>query len=56
LIGDTAQALHWLDRAYGERNPGLILLRSSVFESLDSHPRVARILTEMKFPMLGGRR
>jgi TolB-like protein/tRNA A-37 threonylcarbamoyl transferase component Bud32 len=56
LIGDTAQALHWLDRAYGERNPGLILLRSSVFESLDSHPRVGRILTEMKFPMLGGHR
>lgn len=50
LIGDTAQAFHWLDRAYDERNPGLILLRSGSFENLHSHPRVARILTEMRFP------
>jgi hypothetical protein len=50
LVGDTAQALHWLDRAYSERNPGLILLRGSVFESLGSDPRVARILAGMKFP------
>jgi TolB-like protein/Flp pilus assembly protein TadD len=50
LVGDTAQALHWLDRAYSERNPGLILLRGSVFESLGSDPRVSRILAGMKFP------
>ena len=24
LVGDTAQTFHWLDRAYAERNPGLI--------------------------------
>jgi tetratricopeptide (TPR) repeat protein len=51
MIGDTTQAFDWLDRAYGERNPGLIFLRSeSAFESVRSHPRVARILREMKFP------
>lgn len=51
LIGDTGRAFHWLDRAYAERSPGLIYLRSHpVFENLRSHPRVARILSEMKFP------
>jgi TolB-like protein len=51
MIGDTAQALHWLDRAYGERNPGLILLGSgSAFEPLHSHPLVARIRKEMRLP------
>ena len=51
LSGDTAQALSWLERAYSERNPGLVLLRAgSAFDSLNSHPRVARILVAMKFP------
>ncbi|HEX9703990.1 MAG TPA: tetratricopeptide repeat protein, partial [Gemmatimonadales bacterium] len=51
LIGDTAQTFHWLDRAYGERNPGLIYLRlEPALDSLSSHPRVARILSKMKFP------
>ncbi len=48
-IGDTAQAFHWLERAYSERNPGLVFLRGPI-ASLDSHPRVARILREMRFP------
>ncbi len=51
VIGDTAQALDWLDRAYRERNPGLIHLRSEApFHDLLSHPRVARIVREMRFP------
>lgn len=51
LIGDTAQAFPWLERAYDERNPGLVYLRSQpALESLRSHPRVARILSGMNFP------
>ena len=51
LIGDTTQAFDWLDRAYGERNPGLIFLWfEPAFQNIRSHPRVARILREMKFP------
>jgi adenylate cyclase len=48
-IGDTAQALDWLERAYAERIPGLIYLRSEkAFAGLQTHPRFVRILTEMK--------
>ncbi|HEX6134869.1 MAG TPA: tetratricopeptide repeat protein, partial [Longimicrobiales bacterium] len=53
LAGDTAQALDWLDRAFEERNPGLILLGRGLPSSLDGmtwHPRVARIITAMKLP------
>jgi serine/threonine-protein kinase len=52
LIGDTAQAFDWLDGAYRERNPGLIYLRAEpAFEDLLAHPRVARILRDLKFPV-----
>jgi adenylate cyclase len=52
MIGDTAQTVHWLERAYDKRNPGLTYLRgySATIEKLRSHPRVARILREMNFP------
>jgi tetratricopeptide (TPR) repeat protein len=52
MIGDTAQTVHWLERAYDKRNPGLTYLwrYSATIEKLGSHPRVARILREMKFP------
>lgn len=52
MIGDTAQTVQWLERAYDERNPGLTYLwrYSATIEKLGSHPRVARILREMKFP------
>jgi len=51
LIGDTTRALDWLDRAYAERHPALVYLRyDPTLESLRAHPRVARILSEMKFP------
>lgn len=50
-IGDTAQTVHWLARAYAARDPGLIYMRSEpALENLRSHPRVARILSEMKLP------
>ena len=51
LAGDTTKALDWLDRAYTDRHPALIFLRSDrTLRALRSQPRVARILEEMKFP------
>jgi adenylate cyclase len=51
LIGDTAQSLDWLDRAWRERHPGLVYLRFDVrFESLRAHPRFARVVSGMKLP------
>jgi serine/threonine-protein kinase len=52
LSGDTAQALDWLDRAFEERNPGLVMLRGlpSSLDGMSSHPRVARIIAAMKLP------
>lgn len=52
MIGDTARTVQWLERAYAARNPGLIYLRSEpAFETLRSLPRVARIISDMKFPV-----
>jgi adenylate cyclase len=48
--GDTAQAFDWLERAYDERNPGLIYLRISAFRNLLSHTRMSRILAGLNFP------
>lgn len=49
--GDTATAVDWLDRAWDERNPSLIYLRREpVFAGMLTQPRVARIVTSMKFP------
>ena len=53
LAGDTAQALDWLDRAFEERNPGLVMLGRGPLPSLDGmqdHPRVARVIAAMKLP------
>jgi TolB-like protein/Tfp pilus assembly protein PilF len=51
VAGDTALALDWLDRAFDERNPGLIYLhRDPVISGMRAHPRVQRISRAMKFP------
>lgn len=48
MIGDTARTFEWLDKAYAERNPGLIYLASDPsFRSVRTHPRFRRILREM---------
>ncbi len=48
MIGDTARTFAWLDRAYVERNPGLIFIGSDQsFGSVRTHPRFQRILREM---------
>jgi TolB-like protein len=51
LTGDTTQVVYWLERAYRERNPALIWLRShDVLARYHTQPRVAEILRAMKFP------
>jgi tetratricopeptide (TPR) repeat protein len=51
LAGDSAQALSALERAYAERNPGLIFIRTDPsFASLRANPRYLRIVRAMKFP------
>jgi serine/threonine-protein kinase len=51
LIGDTARSVHWLGRAYDERNAGFVYSRTyPTLEKLSSHPRVARIFREARLP------
>lgn len=48
MIGDTATTFEWLDKAYAERNPGLIYLGSDPsFRSVRAHPRFRRIRRAM---------
>ena len=49
VAGDTARALDWVDRAFAERNPALVNLRSDpVLSGLNAHPRAVRIAGAMK--------
>jgi serine/threonine-protein kinase len=51
LSGDTTRSFDWLDRAYAERNPGLVMLNAvPAFHDVRTHPRVARIIRRMGFP------
>ena len=51
LVGDSTQALDWLERAWRERHPALVYLRSDArFESVRAHPRFARVVREVKLP------
>ncbi len=51
MAGDSAQALAWLERAYAERNPGLIFMRTDpAFATLRSNPRYLRVERAMRFP------
>jgi adenylate cyclase len=51
LAGDTTRALDWLDRAYADRHPALIYLHSDwTLRLLHAHPRVARMLEDMRLP------
>jgi TolB-like protein/DNA-binding SARP family transcriptional activator len=56
LAGDTARAIDWLERAFAERNPGLIYLRRDPFLApLRSHPSFLRIAAEIHLPGAAGR-
>jgi tetratricopeptide (TPR) repeat protein len=51
VMGDTAQALDWLDRAFDERTPGLIYVhRDPVLVGMRDHPRIVRIARAMNLP------
>jgi tetratricopeptide (TPR) repeat protein len=51
MAGDTVQALDALDRAYAERNPSLIFLRTEPgFAGLRSNARYQRVEQAMHFP------
>jgi hypothetical protein len=54
VMGDTAQALDWLDRAFEERTPGLIYVhRDPVLVGMRDHPRIVRIARAMNLPDRG---
>jgi serine/threonine-protein kinase len=51
LAGNNPQALSWLERAYAERNPSLIFIRTDpAFVGLRTDPRYQRIEQAMRFP------
>jgi tetratricopeptide (TPR) repeat protein len=50
-IGDDASAIAWLERAYAERDPGLVYLRADhEWRALRADPRVAAIIARMGLP------
>jgi hypothetical protein len=49
--GESDQAFAWLDRAYRQRDGGLIFLKTDYFlKSVRSDPRYATLLRRMKMP------
>jgi len=49
--GQSNEALDWLDRAYAERNSGLIGVKvDPLFKSLRAEPRYAALLKKLNFP------
>jgi TolB-like protein len=50
LAGDKAHALEWFEKAFGERDPGLINLTLPLYDSLRSEPRFQAILRQMNLP------
>jgi hypothetical protein len=50
-LGDKAQALAWLEKAYDQRHPYLILIKvEPVFDSLRSDPRFAELIRKVGLP------
>ena len=49
--GETDEALKWLDRAYEQNDPALLLLKSQpAFDKLDGDPRYKAFLRKMNLP------
>jgi TolB-like protein len=49
--GQLDEALQWLDRAYAQKDPALLLLKSQLaFDKLDGDPRYKAFLKEMNLP------
>ena len=50
-LGETDQALHWLEKARDDRSPALTQLAADpIFDPLRSEPRFQAVLGEMNFP------
>ena len=50
-VGDHEGALRWIERAYEERDPGLVFLNAgSMSEKLSSDPRFQDLLRRIGFP------
>jgi TolB-like protein/DNA-binding winged helix-turn-helix (wHTH) protein/tetratricopeptide (TPR) repeat protein len=50
-LGETKRPLEWLERAYEERDPGMLTLKVSPwYESLRGEPRFQQLLARMDFP------
>jgi TolB-like protein len=49
--GELDEALKWLDRAYAQRDPALLLLKSQLmFDKLEGDPRYKALLKKMNLP------
>lgn len=50
-LGETAEALHWLETALAERDPFLgSLMVSPAYEAIRDRPEFRRLARELKFP------
>ena len=53
LLGDSDEALNWLEKAYQERVSALVFLRNDPsFESLDGDPRFTDLLRRIGLPFV----
>lgn len=50
-MGEKDEAFRWLTRAFDERNPNVITLRTDpLFDDLRSDPRYLALLARLKLP------
>jgi hypothetical protein len=50
-LGDNHQTLEWLEKAYEQRDPFLVLLKADPrFDPLSSHPRFRNLLRRIGLP------
>ncbi len=51
FIGETEEAMTWLERAYGERDPLLLVIKTDpLLDPLRSDPRFQDLLRRIGFP------
>ena len=51
MLGETEEAMTWMERAYEERDPGLITANATpLLDSLRTDPRFQDLLRRIGFP------
>jgi len=50
LAGDKERALEWLERAFANRDPGMLYLRLPEFDSVREDPRFQDLMRRMNLP------